>query len=107
MERLHGLDGAKKKSTRFLADVAGAFPGVAIPNDYGTLVGLWLNLGRARLQHAGAVMQGSAFAFGRGPLPRELFDAIALTEEEVGEMEFSTNADRELARVKAKHGFGE
>ncbi len=78
---------------------------LAGPLDYSTVVGLWLNLERVRLQRASEVMRGISFAFGRGKLPGELFEAISLTPEEAAEAAFAANAEREKAAAKAKHGF--
>ncbi len=44
-------------------------------------------------------------AFGGGRLDRAWFDAIARDESEVDELEFSVNADRMEAAVRARRGF--
>lgn len=67
--------------------------------DYEVYYGLMLNLGRARMAAAYAVMRGVRAASGRGAIPADMFDSIAASEDEAQEM--ASDAAAEAARAEA------
>ena len=67
---------------------------------YETFVSLWLNMGRARLQHAAAIYQGVSYLFSTADLPLEYFDAVAAFEEQSEEMAFDAQVERDRARAR-------
>jgi hypothetical protein len=74
---------------------------------YETKLGLWLNIDRVREQKAHEVYTGICYALGKGPLPKEYFDGIALVPGDAKELAFETNMRRKVAMEKQKHGFSE
>lgn len=57
------------------------------------------------MRHAAATMQGLQFAKG-GQLPVELFDALALSEEEAYALTFDTNVQRVIEQAVRDAGRG-
>jgi hypothetical protein len=68
-------------------------------------VGLWLNLGRVRMQKTWGTMQGLQLALSRSPIPFPFFDAVAGSEDEAIELQYRTNSARAQADARAKMGW--
>lgn len=96
------MDGGSKKNTRELADLLSAFGDAVLGGrvlGYADVVGLWLNLGRVRLQLADAFARGMATVQSPDDLPREVYDAVEPVAERVDEAMFEGNAIRMESRV--------
>lgn len=76
------------------------------PLNYAEWFQLWLNIGRIRLQRAAVVEWGINASRTDRDLPREWFNAIALTPEETDELEFQTNSNRKSSRIAQRGPFG-
>ncbi len=89
------------------ADELAAFGAGILPRPLTYLehVGLRENLERVHLQKAGEILRGVLYAFSKGPLPAEYYDAQVLVPEDAQDLEFRENMARRVAAEKQKHGF--
>lgn len=72
---------------------------------YDLHLGICLNRKRLNKLKVYLIAAGASIANSNEDLESDIFDAIEDTEQEAIELEFRTNADRRLARVKARKGM--